>query len=300
MVLRLFVLPGEGQLPTNPRAPEPLPADPPWYNAFGTGTMIEGALTGALSLVGRNKLGTFLKLNAYCTSATLAYASVEFYAHNELQSALLKRASIEKQPFKLWEKSNGWTLDDIMLAGTTTGLLASLHRKNFLSAVGWKRYFGVLSTSVAVGTLFGPYVLRRWTHYGEVDASFRQQVVALQTMQQPLLDDHLLEPYSGPVRWLIKFLHYTLELDYIWYQLALKEDKFFRMAPDDIEADFTREEVKALWSMAEILWARKGLFDFFLADARKTYEQRQHMSAGHQDAWTPQPLEDYALPRDWG
>ncbi|KAF2252955.1 hypothetical protein BU26DRAFT_601168 [Trematosphaeria pertusa] len=340
----------------------PYPADSGFYvfPYFKKGSICAGAVTGILALAGKCPPGTFLKLAAYTNSFSLTVSVAQWYAFRDVRKANFTRAAVEPKPAKLWENSDGWTVDDAALQMCAIGILAALRKKTFPGVTGWKRYFGIASTMSAVrfsGALWAFHTsthprfansrqqvllrdqeLRSLAHDEKFTASLsplgkwylshfahdEQQPSAQQPTVQPCMATFPLPfnntPVEGPdlkdgmrvyqqspdVTGTVALQEHmdhldklstelAIELDYVWQHLAKKEHSLYQMSATDETEDIARRELQLLNSIAQTLWLQRAWFEFYLADARKSYGQLMQRRSGHHEPWTPAQRDEYGV-----
>lgn len=64
----------------------------------------------------------------------------------------------DPKPFKLWERTKQWTLEDATLFGGATGLLLASNPRLFPGVTGFGRFFGVTIAGFAIGAKTGEWV----------------------------------------------------------------------------------------------------------------------------------------------
>lgn len=69
------------------------------------------------------------------------------------------------KPFKLWERSKQWTLEDASLFGGATGLLIASNPRLFPGVTGFSRFFGVALAGCAVGAKTAEWAFGRGAPY---------------------------------------------------------------------------------------------------------------------------------------
>ncbi|KAF2000127.1 hypothetical protein P154DRAFT_522906 [Amniculicola lignicola CBS 123094] len=169
MVLRLFVPPGEGQHLISPKRPDPLGANAtPQYAIIGS----TAAAAGYVSLVRRvgPRLGApaglsvpavFLKTAGRAgVYAAVLGAAVNCFYHYDFTSQVYEASKVTPTPFRLYAKTDRYTVDDACLAGAGVGLLAglSLYR---MRLSWWRRAMGMAN----VGACGGLAAAHGYFHY---------------------------------------------------------------------------------------------------------------------------------------
>lgn len=109
-------------------------------------------MTALYSILGIARPGTFLKNAAFFGLADGAVTACDIYGRQELNRAVFKLDGLDNpKPFKLWERTKQWTLEDASLFGGATGLLIASNPRLFPGATGISRFFGVTIAGCAVG-----------------------------------------------------------------------------------------------------------------------------------------------------
>ncbi|KAF1912221.1 hypothetical protein BDU57DRAFT_582287 [Ampelomyces quisqualis] len=150
-MVRLFIPEGEGQHALTHRFADPYPTSrkhifTPFMNVMGG-----AGITAFLAIVGRSRPGSFLKSTAYLSAATTPYLVLDAYGRREVNRAIFKLDNVEPKPAKLWEKTKGWTVDDMFLGGGILGICLALNSRAFPAVGGWKRILGAVTLGCAVG-----------------------------------------------------------------------------------------------------------------------------------------------------
>lgn len=116
-------------------------------------------ITTFLALVGRTRPGTFLKSTAYLSAATTSYAVLDAYGRREVNRAIFRWDNVEPKPGKLWERTKGWTVDDVVLGGGMLATVLVLNPKAVPGVGGWKRFLGAVTVGCAAGCYVGERVI---------------------------------------------------------------------------------------------------------------------------------------------
>jgi hypothetical protein len=96
--------------------------------------------------------GTFLRSAAFFGIIDGTVTACDIYGRQELNRAVFKLDGLDNpKPFKLWERTKLWTLEDASLFGGATGLLIASNPRLFPGATGISRFVGVTIAGCAVG-----------------------------------------------------------------------------------------------------------------------------------------------------
>lgn len=103
--------------------------------------------------------GTFLRSAAIFSIFDGSITACDIYGRQELNRAVFKLDGLENpEPWKLWERTSQWTLEDMALFGGATGLLLASNPRLFPGAIGWSRFLGVTIAGCAIGAKTGEWV----------------------------------------------------------------------------------------------------------------------------------------------
>ncbi|KAF2016231.1 hypothetical protein BU24DRAFT_492359 [Aaosphaeria arxii CBS 175.79] len=141
MVLRLFVQPNEGKHWIVPKRHEPLPANSTIENSVVASTALAAAYTsysrGFSRRIGHtgglSAPATFIRASAragiWCACIG---AATNWYYHYAFTTPVVELSQVETTPWKVWEKTDKYTVDDGFLAGAGVGLASGLVSAVFL------------------------------------------------------------------------------------------------------------------------------------------------------------------------
>lgn len=91
-----------------------------------------------------------------------AITACDIYGRQELNRAVFRMDGLDNpKPFKLWERTKQWTLEDASLFGGATGLLISSNPRLFPGVTGISRFVGVTIAGCAVGAKTAEWVFGR-------------------------------------------------------------------------------------------------------------------------------------------
>ncbi|KAF2281514.1 uncharacterized protein EI97DRAFT_454696 [Westerdykella ornata] len=162
MVVRLFVQPGENKLWITPKRPEPLAANATITNSVVASTVLAAGYTSYASGYARrvgipNTLpvpALFIRASAkagiWCAAIG---AAVNFYHHHEFTKPIGAVLNVPVE-WKLWERTEKYTVDDGFLAGAGMGLGIGLVSSLFLKRSPlrwWTRCMGMANMGAFVG-----------------------------------------------------------------------------------------------------------------------------------------------------
>ncbi|KAJ4382834.1 hypothetical protein N0V86_002059 [Didymella sp. IMI 355093] len=152
-MVRLCVPAGDDQhvLTRKPRlgfsAAEPSLIDSPFRAC-----LLATGVTALTSILGLARPGTFLRSAAAIGLVDGAVTACDIYGRQELNRAVFKLDGLENpRPFKLWERTKQWTLEDASLFGGATGLLIASNPRLFPGVTGISRFVGVTIAGCAIG-----------------------------------------------------------------------------------------------------------------------------------------------------
>lgn len=110
------------------------------------------------SILGYARPGTFLRTVSVIGAIDVAGTSCDIYARQELNRAVFRRDGVDSpRPFKLWERTKQWTLEDFTLFGGATGLLIASNPRLFPGVRGVSKIVGAAIVGCAVGAKTADY-----------------------------------------------------------------------------------------------------------------------------------------------
>ncbi|KAF3001274.1 hypothetical protein E8E13_004075 [Curvularia kusanoi] len=137
-------------------------AEPSLIDSPYRACLIATGVTAFLSVLGVARPGTFLRTVAVTGAIDGAITACDIYGRQELNRAVLKMDGLENpKPFKLWERTKQWTLEDASLFGGATGLLIASNPRLFPGARGFSRFFGITVAGCAIGAKTAEWALSR-------------------------------------------------------------------------------------------------------------------------------------------
>ncbi|KAL5114735.1 hypothetical protein ACEQ8H_007404 [Pleosporales sp. CAS-2024a] len=154
-MVRLFIPEGEGQHAIARRHPDPLPPRLELFSLPQQSVLYAVGITACLALAGKSRPGYFLKATAYISAANLSIAALDGYSSREVNRAVLKMDGAEPKPGRLWERTEHWTMEDVMIAGGIMGSLLASNPRALPGARGWKRFLGATTVGWAAGGYIG-------------------------------------------------------------------------------------------------------------------------------------------------
>ncbi|KAF1932159.1 uncharacterized protein M421DRAFT_285609 [Didymella exigua CBS 183.55] len=114
--------------------------------------LIATGFTAFTSILGLARPGTFLRNAAFCGLTDGALTALGMYGRHELNRGVFKLDGLEDpKPFKLWERTKQWTLEDASLFGGAIGLLIASNPRMLPGATGMSRFFGATIAGCAIG-----------------------------------------------------------------------------------------------------------------------------------------------------
>ncbi|KAI4930791.1 uncharacterized protein J4E92_004623 [Alternaria infectoria] len=164
MVLRLFVPPGEGQHRLTPKRPDPIGANATPQYAVISSTALAAAYTSFASRYAQSVTPTkpisrpavFIRASARLgVWAGVAGAALNWYYHSSFANVLASTNIPEVKPWKLYERTKKYTVDDGALAGAALGLAVSVPtlfmRRPAIPR--WTRCLGMANIGACAGVL---------------------------------------------------------------------------------------------------------------------------------------------------
>ncbi|XPS93680.1 hypothetical protein M3J09_003023 [Ascochyta lentis] len=114
--------------------------------------------TAFRSVLGFARPGTFIRSAAVFGLIDGSITACDIYGRQELNRAVFKLDGLESpKPWKLWERTQQWTLEDATLFGGATGLLLASNPRLLPGASGWARFLGIAITGCAIGSKTGEW-----------------------------------------------------------------------------------------------------------------------------------------------
>ncbi|KAF2627834.1 hypothetical protein BU25DRAFT_367247 [Macroventuria anomochaeta] len=137
-------------------------AEPSLINSPYRACLIATGVTAFYSILGIARPGTFLKNAAFFGLVDGTITAFDIYGRQELNRAVFKLDGLDNpKPFKLWERTKLWTLEDASLFGGATGLLLASNPRLFPGAIGMSRFFGVIVAGSAISAKTAEWALGR-------------------------------------------------------------------------------------------------------------------------------------------
>lgn len=128
--------------------------------------LIATGLTAFNSILGIARPGLFLKNVTFIGLIDGAVTACDIYGRQEINRAVFKMDGLDNpKPFKLWERTKQWTLEDASLFGGATGLLIASNSRLFPGVTGISRFVGVTIAGCAVGAKTAEWAFGRGAPY---------------------------------------------------------------------------------------------------------------------------------------
>ncbi|KAH6638112.1 hypothetical protein C7974DRAFT_423035 [Boeremia exigua] len=153
-MVRLCVPAGDNQHVLTRRPPVGFSAaEPSLIDSAYRACLVATGLTAFGSILGIARPGLFLRNVTFVGLIDGVVTACDIYGRQEINKAVFKMDGLENpKPFKLWERSKHWTLEDASLFGGASGLLMASNPRLFPGATGFSRFFGVAIAGCAVST----------------------------------------------------------------------------------------------------------------------------------------------------
>lgn len=141
-------------------------AEPSLIDSAYRSCLIATGLTAVNSILGIARPGLFLKNVTFIGLIDGAVTACDIYGRQEINRAVFKMDGLENpKPFKLWERTKHWTLEDASLFGGATGLLIASNPRLFPGVTGFSRFFGVTIAGWAIGAKTAEWALAKGPPY---------------------------------------------------------------------------------------------------------------------------------------
>ncbi|UPX11383.1 uncharacterized protein EKO05_0001989 [Ascochyta rabiei] len=137
-------------------------AEPSLIESPSRACLLAAVSTAFRSVLGFARPGTFVRTAAIFGLIDGSITACDIYGRQELNRAVFKLDGLDSpKPWKLWERTSQWTLEDATLFGGATGLLLASNPRLVLGASGWTRFLGITITGCAIGAKTGEWVFGR-------------------------------------------------------------------------------------------------------------------------------------------
>ncbi|KAH7138981.1 hypothetical protein B0J11DRAFT_515769 [Dendryphion nanum] len=169
MVFRLFVQPGEGKHWIVPKRHEPLAANATLQNSVIASTAIAAGYTSYARNFskrlgynnGQSIPGIFIRSSARAGIWCACVGAVaNWYYHYSFTAPVVLLSGVEHTPYKIWERTEKYTVDDGFLAGAGLGLASALFLRR-IPISWWAKFVGMGN----LGAFTGVTASHAWFHY---------------------------------------------------------------------------------------------------------------------------------------
>lgn len=124
--------------------------------------LLATGVTALSSILRLGRPGTFLRNAAFFGMFDGAITACDIYGRQELNRAVFKSDGLETpKPFKLWERTKQWTVEDASLFGGATGLLIASNPRLLPGATSFSRFFGITIMGCAIGATTAEWAFGR-------------------------------------------------------------------------------------------------------------------------------------------
>ncbi|KAI4943514.1 hypothetical protein J4E91_009424 [Alternaria rosae] len=251
MVLRLFVPPGEGQHRLTPKRPDPIGANATPQYAVLSSTVLAAAYTSFASRYAQSVTPTrpisrpavFIRASARLgVWAGVAGAALNWYYYSAFADVVVSKNVPEVKPWKLYERTEKYTVDDGALAGAALGLAVSVPslfmRRPAIPR--WTRCLGMTNIGACAGVL-GAHAYFQYTgERQEAYKHFGRHVKRRSLEFWSIFWDPELMASLDPI------MQQYVRHNSLWYTQWLPQEAFERAEQDVELRDSSDEHTKVL------------------------------------------------------
>ncbi|KAJ8107604.1 hypothetical protein OPT61_g8750 [Boeremia exigua] len=138
-------------------------AEPALIDSAYRSCLLATGVTAIGAILGAARPGGFLRNVTFFGILDGTITACDIYGRQDLNRAIFKETGLDNpKPFKLWERTKQWTLEDASLFGGATGLLIASNSRLFPGVNGFSRFFGVAVAGYAVGAKTAEWAFSRY------------------------------------------------------------------------------------------------------------------------------------------